>query len=208
MRSHKRQGIVYQKKGAIELSVGTIVIVVLGMTMLILGLVLVRQIFSVVTNSVNSIDEKVTGEINKRLGEDQGSIMVYVNGGGNIASIKAGTDNFGIAIAARTTDGSKAEKDRLKYRLALTPANGKSCIDDKFLGVQKTTDLFVTPLNQQQSFNKYFGDDKAYDIILISVPSGTAQCTQKVLIDVTDTKTGQSVGGSFFILEVTKGGFF
>ena len=38
-----------EKKGAIELSIGTVVIIVLAMTMLVLGIVLVRNIFK--TNS-------------------------------------------------------------------------------------------------------------------------------------------------------------
>lgn len=197
----------YDKKAAIELSVGTIVIIVLGMTMLILGLVLVRQIFSVATGSIDTLNEKVTDEINKRLGEDQGNVMVLVSGGGNVARVKSGGGDFRIAIGARTLDGSETDRNRLQYRLALSPPTGKSCIDAKILGEQRTSDLFKTQLNKQNPFDEYKGD-KAYGLVEINVPSGTASCTQKVLIDVTDTKTGQSVGGSFFIIEIVKGGFF
>ena len=200
MRSHT-------KKGAIELSIGTIIIIVLGMTMLILGLVLVRQIFSVATKSIDSIDGQVKDEINKQLGNQDGYILVYTGEGKDTAKVKSGTDNFGVAIAARTQDGSATDRDRLQYRLSLAAPTGKSCIDAKILGEPKTTALFKTPLNKQNSFDKY-EDDKARARIEISVPSGTASCTQKVLIDVTDTKAGQSIGGSFFILEITKGGFF
>ncbi len=207
MRSNKRQSTIHQKTGAIELSVGTIVIIVLGMTMLILGLVLVRQIFSVARTSIDTLNEKVTDEINKRLGEEPGNVLVLVSGGGNVARVQSGAGDFRVAIGARTPDGSETDRNRLQYRLSFSAPNGKSCIDSKILGEQRTTDLFKTTLNKQNPFDEYKGD-KAYGLIEINVPSGTAQCTQKVLIDVTDTKTGQSVGGSFFIIEIRKGGFF
>ena len=53
------------KKGAIELSIGTIVIVVLAMSMLILGLVLVRTIFAGATYNVQQMNDKVKDQINQ-----------------------------------------------------------------------------------------------------------------------------------------------
>ena len=53
------------KKGAIELSIGTIVIIVLAMSMLILGLVLIRNIFSGSNDAVGQINTGVISEIQK-----------------------------------------------------------------------------------------------------------------------------------------------
>ena len=64
------------KRGAIELSIGTVVIIVLAMTMLILGLVLVRTIFSGATTSVDNINSQVQNEINKIFGEDK-KLVIY-----------------------------------------------------------------------------------------------------------------------------------
>ena len=47
------------KKGALELSIGTIVIIVIGMSMLILGLVLVQKIFVGSTNNVDDLNNKI-----------------------------------------------------------------------------------------------------------------------------------------------------
>ncbi len=193
--------------GAIELSVGTIVIIVLGMTMLILGLVLVKQIFSVATKSVDSIDGQVKDEINKQLGSQEGYIIIYTGEGKDVARVKAGSGDFGVAIAARTLDGSATDRARLKYRLSLAAPTGKNCVDEKILGELKTADLFKTPLNKQNDFDK-FEADKARALLEINVPAGTPECTQKVLVDVTDSKTGQSIGGSGFTLQIIKGGFF
>ena len=58
------------KKAAIELSIGTVVIIVLAMTMLIMGVVLVRNIFSGATSSVDTLNDKVKGEITSLFSEE------------------------------------------------------------------------------------------------------------------------------------------
>ena len=47
------------RDGALELSIGTIVVIVIGMSMLVLGLVLVRTIFTGSTESVKVLNEGV-----------------------------------------------------------------------------------------------------------------------------------------------------
>ena len=69
---------IFQKKAAVEMSVGTIVTIVLLMTTLILGLVLVRTIFSGAIENINSIDQSVKNEINKLFAEDNArKVVVY-----------------------------------------------------------------------------------------------------------------------------------
>ena len=53
------------KKAAMEMSVGTIVTIVLLMTVLILGLVMIRTIFKGSIENINSVDQSVKNEINK-----------------------------------------------------------------------------------------------------------------------------------------------
>src|SRR3990167_4325944 len=55
------------KKAALELSIGTIVILVLAMSMLILGLVLVRTIFTGAKYNVETMNDKVRDQINAYL---------------------------------------------------------------------------------------------------------------------------------------------
>src|SRR3989344_8585718 len=88
------------RKGAVELSVGTIVVLVIGMTMLILGIVLVRTIFEGATSSVERIDEGVKGEINKLFSESDRKVVVKLPN--NEAKIKKG-ESVGIAFAIRNT---------------------------------------------------------------------------------------------------------
>lgn len=58
------------KKAAMELSISTIVIVVLAMSMLILGLVLVKSIFSSAKNAVEMTDDQLTKKISEMFGDD------------------------------------------------------------------------------------------------------------------------------------------
>lgn len=193
------------KKAAVELSIGTIVIIVLAMTMLILGLVLVRNIFTGATDSVDELNDKIKNEITQLFTDEENDIVVRL-GSEQTAKIKQGTENFGIPIGARTPDGSKVtSRSRLQYKLTLDEATSNNCI--KILGKKQTESLFKTRLNTFNSFDEYEGSD-LYVLVEVSIPKGTAVCSQKVLVDVTDTETKQDVGGSFFKIDIIKSGLF
>lgn len=90
------------KKAALELSIGTIVILVLAMSMLILGLVLVRTIFTGAKYNVETMNKKVEAEINKLFVEDQRAVIYLPN---RIAEIKQGGEyglGFGIQNSIAT----------------------------------------------------------------------------------------------------------
>ena len=79
------------KKGAIELSIGTIVIIVLAMSMLILGLVLVRTIFTGAIDAVKSIDDGVKKEIGVLFSENnERRVVLYPDAG--LTRLKQGSD--------------------------------------------------------------------------------------------------------------------
>lgn len=195
------------KKGAIELSISTVVIIVLAMAMLIGGLVLVTKIGKTATTTVDTLDDKVQGAI-ANLFSDEGADVVVKLGSDRTARIPAGSDSFGIAIGARTPDGSPTTRERMKYTLTLDTQTQKNCF--KTIGQAGTEALFLTPLKTSLAFDEA---DKAnaYARIILSIPSGTPACTQKVYIDVKDSSPGTTnpnVGSSFFVVEVQKAGLF
>jgi len=63
------------RKGAIELSMSTIVIVVIAVIMLIMGFVLVRKIMCSAIGLTGDIDQRVRGEIDKIFGSAGGEIQ-------------------------------------------------------------------------------------------------------------------------------------
>ncbi len=104
--------ITQNKRGAMELSMSTIVILVLAMSMLILGLVLIKTIFSGAKYNVDTMNTKVQNEINKLFVEDK-KIVVYLAGGE--AKVNKG-DSYGVAFGLKnlitgTPDASKFTYD-------------------------------------------------------------------------------------------------
>jgi hypothetical protein len=95
-----------KRKGAMEMSVGTIVTIVLLMTVLILGLVLVRSIFSASTSSIDQIDSKVQNEINK-LFADEGNLVIYPSD--RQVSLKREDDPRGFAFSVKNNDVETAD---------------------------------------------------------------------------------------------------
>ncbi len=98
--------------GAIELSIGTMVVIVLAMAMLIMGLVLVNKIFSGATQSVDTINDNVRAQINGLFSNNNQKVAILLPG--NSVSIPKG-QSFGIAFGVRdTTQGSTAQ-DNFHY---------------------------------------------------------------------------------------------
>ncbi len=192
------------KKAALELSIGTIVIIVIAMTMLILGLVLVKNIFTGATVNVKELDEKIRKEITQLFTEEEADVVVRL-GLEQTAKIKQGTDSFNIPIGARTLDGSNTDRSRLKYKLTLDSETADNCM--KILGKKQTETLFKTHLNKFNSFDKYEGAN-VFALVELTIPKGTQTCTQKVLVDVIDTQTNEDVGGNFFKIDIIKSGIF
>lgn len=80
------------KRGALEMSIGTIVIIVLAMTMLILGMVLVRSIVCGAVDLVLITEGNVKGEIDK-LFQSTGGEIVCLGGGEKSVTLVAGEYN-------------------------------------------------------------------------------------------------------------------
>jgi len=109
---------VRNKKAAIELSMSTIVILVLAMSMLILGLVLIRTIFTGATGNVATMNEKVKGEISKLFEEDTRTVINLPNG---LAAMKQG-EQFGVSFGIQ----NKGMSQKFKWKVIVQDDNIKS----------------------------------------------------------------------------------
>ena len=99
------------KRAAMEMSVGTIVTIVLLMTVLVLGLVLIRSIFTGAEGNIKILDDKVKGEINKLFVEDK-RIVVYLTN--QQAEIKQGGE-WGVAWAVKNLNTGTTTASKLDY---------------------------------------------------------------------------------------------
>src|SRR3989344_6335161 len=101
------------KRAAMEMSVGTIVTIVLLMSVLILGLVMVRTIFKGSIENIGAIDQSVKNEINKLFSEDNSrQIVIYPSS--RYITIKKGQENLGFGFALRNVG---EEEDTFTYEI-------------------------------------------------------------------------------------------
>jgi len=97
------------KKAAMEMSVGTIVTIVLLMTVLVLGLVFIRTIFFSSTDNIKAIDQSIKNEINKLFSEDDARKIVVFPGSRKITIKKGNDEELGFGFSIRnieTTEGA------------------------------------------------------------------------------------------------------
>lgn len=180
------------KKGALELSVGTIVILVLAMSMLILGIVLVRNIFSGATGAVDLINNNVKAQINSLFNQDENQkIVVYLPGGE--AEVNPGK-RYNIQFALKNTLRGVGGATDFKYTTyASEIEQGCQITETKansFIIQGRNANFKVTP-----------GSEPVERTIVVSVPDGTPLCTLTYNIDV--TQGGTAYAQDSFLLTIT-----
>lgn len=84
----------HQKRAALELSVSTIVVIVLGVTMLIIGMVLVRNIMCGALGLTGDINSKVQSQITALFGSSSGEEVQCIGEGSDPVQLIPGKLNF------------------------------------------------------------------------------------------------------------------
>ena len=170
--------ILKNKKAAMEMSVGTIVTIVLLMSVLILGLFLVRTIFTSSTENINSIDQKVKDEINGLFSEDdKAKAIIYPSR--NI-KIEKGSSESGFGVSIRNVDQDSGE---FSYEIVHTDS---SCNIPK----QNAENLIV--LRRVQSNIFIGGGDIMSEpsLVVFDIPDTANPCL--IAYDLNIRKTGTS----------------
>ncbi len=75
------RGFSKNKKGAMEMSVGTIVTIVLLMTVLVLGIFFVQKIFSSSNSAIDTVNNQVQNQINQLFSDGSAKIALYPTSG-------------------------------------------------------------------------------------------------------------------------------
>jgi len=177
-------------KGAIELSIGTIVIIVLAMSMLILGMVLVRNIFGGSSENILQMNNKVKDQINKLFVEDKRTVVYLPN---QIAKISQNED-WGVAFGIKNLEKGTAEIGRFNYEVTVSdPDVRQKCgIGERDIeGWIKTGRADQMNLAPGQNY---------YGIIRFLIPENAPLCTVRFHIDV--NSDGQAYATNFFDVEI------
>jgi len=154
------------------MSVGTIVTIVLLMTVLILGLVLVRTIFSSAKYNVDVIDEKIRGEINKLFAEDKPLIVYLPN---QKAEIKQG-EEWGVSWAIKNLEEATTESSLLTYEVVAT--NTQAC------GItEEVATAYINPGQKETAGVPLSPGQAHYEISRVNIPSTAPLCTLRYRIN-------------------------
>ncbi len=172
-----------------EMSIGTIVTIVLLVTVLILGLILVRSIFTAGTNSVDKIGEKVNSQIDELFSNDENLRMAIYPSDYKL-KIKQGTQGQGFAISLQNVN---LEAKAFTYELSV---DGLFDIQDKCKISKTSAEAWL--LAKRGEIN-LAGSQRMQipELILFTIPEAAPKCTIPYKIDVYDAGTLYTSGKVF-----------
>ena len=179
------------KRAAIELSIGTMVVIVLAMAMLILGLVLVKNIFSGATSSVDTINDNVKAQINQLFNDNNQKVAVLLPG--NSVEIKKGT-SFGVAFGVKDVTEGTSTTNNFAYHVDATS------IDNKCSGLTTGAAQDYVYLARTGSFTLTPG--ATYNQIFKIKPSTEAPLCE-VAYNLVVTKNGAAYDTQQFFVKIT-----
>src|SRR4030042_1336517 len=181
----------WNHKGAMEMSVGTIVTIVLLVTVLILGIVLIKNIFSSAKGVIDLTDQQLRNEVEKLFSEES-KMSVYP--GTRLVEIKQDSTN-GVGIGIRNLlTGASADKT-FSYTVSVSDAdlNKKCGIDD-----QAAEDWIVTGRTEENI--PIPSGDFSTQKVLFEIPVGAPLCTIRFRINVQADETAYAT--DFFDLKI------
>ncbi len=176
------------RKAAMELTMGTMVTIVLLVMVLILGGYFVNKIFFSATRSIDQIDAQVTDQINKLFAEDNTRKLVVYPSTRKI-SLSKGAQGDGFAFSIRNT-GTEAATFTYNIQASETSCPSSLTIEqaDTFIATGKeatATRPIQIPAGEIM---------ESPQLVTFNVPEGAPPCSISYLI--TMQKAGQAYGSS------------
>lgn len=95
------------RSGAIELSTGTMVIIILSMVVLVLAIFFIQQIFKLGTGAVDAVDAEIQSQIQELFAEEGRKVAVYPTS--REITLKKGDTPKGFAFSVKNTGVESAE---------------------------------------------------------------------------------------------------
>jgi len=173
------------KKGAMEMTVGTMVTIVLLIAVLALGVVLVKNIFSGATGVVDMTNEQLENEISKLFGEDK-ELVIYPSS--QKVTIKQGdSDGFGIGIKnlLKGVSGTKT----FSYDVVVADVGNCGVEEseiENWIIVGKSESSIPIPVN-----------GNSVQKVILEVPKGSPLCTFKLRVNVNAEGTSYATDSVF-----------
>ena len=174
-----------KKRGAIEMSVGTIVTIVLLMGVLVLGVFLIQRIFSSATGAIDQVDTEIQGEIQKLFANEDTALVVYP--ASRQITLKKGDDPRGFAFSFKNRG---VESRDYTYNIEAEPTFkfSEKC-GSSFTASQANS----WPLTTSGSFSLGPGNSlELPELVLFDIPDTAPPCTIPFKVNI-QNETGTSV---------------
>ncbi|PIN91468.1 hypothetical protein COU57_00485 [Candidatus Pacearchaeota archaeon CG10_big_fil_rev_8_21_14_0_10_32_14] len=166
-----------ETRGAMEMSMGTIVTIVLLVSVLVLGLVLVRSIFSSAKGVVDLTDQQLRGEVEKLFSEEK-KLVIYP--GTRYVDIKQGkTDGVGIGI--KNLNRGTTEEDKFSYTVEVSDPD----LRRKCSVTEKDVEGWIVTGRQEINIPLPVGEFSSQKV-LFEIPVGAPLCTFRMRVNVKD----------------------
>ncbi|MFH1586016.1 MAG: hypothetical protein ABIB79_04570 [archaeon] len=180
------------KKAAMEMSVGTIVTIVLLMMVLVLGIFLIQKIFKSSTGVIDLTDQQLREEVNKLFSEDK-KLVIYP--GTRLVEIKQDeTDGVGVGIKNILRGSTETTEFSYVVEVSDPDLNRKCNINEK-----QAENLIVT--GRTETRIPIPSGDKSYQKVLFEIPVGSPLCTIRYRVNV--DADGVAYATDFFDIKIT-----
>ena len=180
------KGMMKNRRSAMEMSVGTMVTIVLLMIVLVLGIFFIQKIFATGTNAIDTIDNQVQNEIQKLFAQEGKTIAVYPTSRDVI--LKKGDDPRGFAFSI------KNEGDAAGFEFTVEATDVSNCRGS--LTEEEANSYLI---GGQGSFN--IATDSSLELpklVRFDIPSAAPACTIVYNINV-DRDTEFYTGAEVFV---------
>lgn len=159
------------KRGAMEMSVGTIVTIVLLMAVLVLGLVMTKQIFASSKGAIDLTDQQLKSEIGKAFGAEDQMIIIYPES--RYVEVKQ-ESREGVGIGIRNILTGVSGNQQFSYNVGVSESTCGSADVLSWIELGKSASDISIPV----------GDYVARKVIF-SIPTGSPLCSVRYSVTVT-----------------------
>jgi hypothetical protein len=177
------------KRAAIEMSVGTIVTIVLMVTMLILGIILIRNIFSSAKGVVDLTDTQLRNEVNKLFSEEN-AVAIYP--GTRYVEIKQTATGDGVGFGIKNLQQGAAGETTFSYQVSASDVSncGVSAeVAESWIIVGKAESDIAIPVG-----------GSVVRRVLFQIPLGSPLCTARYKLEI--QAGGTAYASDFFDIKV------
>ena len=160
------------------MSVGTIVTIVLLMSVLVLGIFLVQKIFGAGTSAIDQVSTQIDSEIGKLFAEEGKSLVIYPSAGEVV--IKKGDDPKGFAFNVQNEDGASTQSYTYEVFAQSIPTTCGSLTEDQANG-------FI--IGDKGSFDLGGGNSLSNAILVrLQIPKAAPSCSFFYQVKITGNK--------------------